>query len=309
MKMPTPRQIDAIDTFQYEERVMKLGIGLTLYFKRPFSDVREGLHAFWNTYHEAVGERFTWARLGGGNRSRKVGPAVHKTIAAWFSGTLDPGPTCWMSIHDGPMDCMGDYGMVLQGEGVARSEEDEESGFVEVVFPISELERLGEAGLAELMVQMAAPVDYYAGVAGYCFQRSPYKYLKVLPNMKALSKRFIGVEITAADCLAYLAERGVPTVNWLTFIGKKHLERLGGEVALGHQLSAGLSIHRVGSGAAIACAGGPRLGDSNDPTDDLSIFRQAYALIRPVQFVNSIYEFDALDFPGDETVAWLTRLG
>lgn len=70
MKEPTRRQMEAIATSYGDERVMKLGIGLTLYFKRPFADVREGLGAFWLTYRHAVGERFTWARLGGGNRSR-----------------------------------------------------------------------------------------------------------------------------------------------------------------------------------------------------------------------------------------------
>ena len=114
---------------------------------------------------------------------------------------------------------------------------------------------------------------------------------------------------TAVHRLAYLAERGVPTVNWLTFIGKGHLGRLGGEETIRRQLDAGLSIQCVGSGAVIACAGGPRLGDSNDPADDISVFRRAYAVIRSTQFVDPIYEIDPLDFPGDETVAWLTRLG
>lgn len=228
---------------------------------------------------------------------------------AWFSGTIDPGPTCWMSIHDGPTDCMGDFGMELTGPGAVRSETDEQSGRVHVVFPISELERLGEAELAQLMFRMVARVDYHAGVAGYCFQRSPYKFMRLLPEMKALAKRFVGVELTAADRLAYLAERGVPTVNWLTFVGKAHLDRLGGEAAVKRKLDAGLSIQRVGTGAVIACAGGPRLGDSNDPADDLSVFRKAYAVIRPAQFVDPTYAIDALDFPGDETVAWLTRLG
>jgi hypothetical protein len=309
MKMPTYQQIDVINTFQHEELVMKLGIGLTLYFKRPFSEVCEGLQAFWQTYRAAVGDRFTWARLGGGNRSRKVTPAVYKTIDSWLSGTLDAGPTCWISIHDGSMDCMGDYGMVLTGEGPVKSETDEESGFVDVMFPLAELERLGVSGLTELMFRMVAPVDYHAGVAGYCFQRSPYMFLDVLPRMRALSKRFVGVEITASDRLAYLAERGIPTVNWLTFIGSEHLASLGGMTVMGPLLGADLSLHPVGEGAALVCAGGPRLGDSNDPSDDIAPFRQAYALIRAAQFVDPVYEFDVDEFPGDETVEWLTRLG
>ncbi|MCL2653679.1 MAG: DUF3396 domain-containing protein [Propionibacteriaceae bacterium] len=212
-----------------------------------------------------------------------------------------------MSIHDGAMDCMGDYGMVLTGEGIVRHELDEASGYVEVVFPVSDLERLGEAGLAHLLCDMVAPVDYWAGVAGFCFQHSPYKLVRLWPNVRDLCQRFVGVEITAAERLAYLAERGVPTVNWLTFIGEEHLARLGGAAALNQNLSDGLTTSTIGSGVVLACAGGPRLGDMNN-NEDIDIFRRAYQSVRPAQFVDPAYAFSALSFPGAETVEWLTRL-
>lgn len=256
MKSPTTSQLAAVDTKYGDELVMKLGIGFTLYFKRPFLDVRHGVHQFWLIYRDFIGDNFTWARLGGGNRSRKVNSAVYKTMDTWFSGTASYGPICWMSIHDGPFDCMGNFGLELVGEGPVEFETDERSGFVHVVFPISTISNIGEEGFIELACKMAASVDYHAGVAGYCFQRSPYTYMSLLPRLRALSRRFVGVEITAAHRLAYLAERGVPTVNWLTFVGKEHLDRLGGLKFLSGSLHKQLSIKTVGSGVVIICGGG-----------------------------------------------------
>ena len=289
---------------------MKLGVGMTLYFPRPFNAFRPALLAFWRQYLKAVDPKaFTWARLGGGNRSRVAGPAVFKTIEGWLSGTLDPGSTCWISLHDGAMDCMGSYGFNLTGRGEIRSEYDEESSYIDLAFPLALEDRVGASGLADMLIKLAAAVPFSAGVAGYSFQRSPYKLNALLKPMLGLSNRFLGVEITAAERFDYLAERGLPTVNWLTFVGHKHLHRMGGLEALSASLKGVSEVRSLPAGAAVISGDGPKLGDVNRKSDELNAIRKAYRVLRPIQFVDERYAIDDMDFPGDLTVSWLTRLG
>lgn len=310
MKKVTEKESKLFQVLQGEERIMQLGVGMTLYFPRPFDAFRPALLEFWQQYLKAVEPKtFTWARLGGGNRSRVVGPAVFKTIEGWLSGTLDPGPTCWISLHDGAMDCMGSFGFNLTGRGRIRSEYDEESSYIDLTFPLALEDRLGTTGLADMLIKLAAEVPFLAGVAGYSFQRSPYKLNALLRPMLGLSNRFLGIEITAAERFDYLAERGVPTVNWLTFVGDKHLHRIGGLEALSAFLKGVSVVRPLPAGAVVISGDGPKLGDANRKSDELDAIRKAYQVLRPIQFVDEKYALDDMDFPGDLTVAWLTRLG
>src|SRR4051794_29200871 len=104
----TDKTRKAFDLFEDDEQIMRLGLGMTLFFPRPFEAARTGVWELWQRYVAFVGkDKFTWARLGGGNRSRAVSTPVFRTIESWLTGQKDYGNTCWVSIHDGPMDCLG----------------------------------------------------------------------------------------------------------------------------------------------------------------------------------------------------------
>lgn len=301
--------IDAFNISQGSEPIMKLGLGLTLYFPRPFQNILPSLHAFWADYLSFVPpDTFTWARLGGGNRSRPATQSTFSTIDGWLSGRLDPGSTCWISLSDGELDCMGAYGFHMTAEGAIKSEYDEEAGYVDLAFPLSVIDQFGLTAFADRLIQLASHLPFYAGVAGYSFQRSPYKLDALLEPIRTLSRRFAGVEITAAERFAYLAERGIPTVNWLTFVGQTHLKKVGGIAALATALEGKSEVRPLPAGTVVISGEGPTLGDVNSPTTDLEPLRTAYAALRGAQFVDERYAIDDLDFPGNETTAWLTRL-
>lgn len=299
----------AFEMFQGRERIMQLGVGMTLYFPRPFQKFQKEILAFWHAYADLVGlKTFTWARLGGGNRSRAASPAVLKTIEAWLDGSKDPGETCWISLHDGPMDAIGKNSFMLTGEGDAETEWDEESSCIDVVFPVEMLQNMGSAAFADALIALAAHVPFEAGVAGYVFHRSPYKFHVTIAAMRALSKRFPGVEISAAERLAYLAGRGIPSVNWLTFVGATHLGKLGGVKLLAERLRGISDVLALPHGAVVKTGESPETGDRNRGDDALAPLRRAYGVLRAAQFVDEAYAFDDIRFPGDATVEWLTRL-
>lgn len=296
------------DLHQGDELIMRLGVGLTLYYPRPFASVRENLWHLWQRYSEVVDvKRFSWARLGGGNRSRRMSPAVLKTVQDWLTGARDCGETCWISLHDGPFDGIGSNSFMLTGYGPKKNKFDEEAGFVDVMFPVDVLDAWGPSRVAETMIAVASEVPYFAGVGGFAFHRSPYKFNATIERMGSLSKRFRGVEIAASERLAYLAERGVPSVNWLTFVGESHLERLGGEAKLATDLESVSEVRRLAHGVVVKTGESPTLGDANRGNQDLDRIVKAYQVLSRVQFVDPVYAFHDLRFDGEQTVAWLTR--
>ena len=302
--------LDAFRVYQGKEEIMHLGVGMTLYFPRPFRAIGLNVLSLWRKYLAIVPEKtFTWARLGGGNRSRQAVPAVFKTIESWFSGAKYAGDICWVSLHDGCFDCLGEYSFMLTGYGDPKDEFDEEAGFLDIVFPVRVLDELGGPKLAEMFIDLASCLPFYCGVAGYVFHRSPYKFNATLESMKALAKRFEGVEIAASERLCYLAARGLTTINWLTFIGEDHLVNLGGRSVLTERLKSLSIVIDMPYGVAVKTGDDPILGDRNSGRDELMGLRKLYGILSPAQFFDSSYAFHDLRFDGDSTVEWLTRLG
>jgi hypothetical protein len=303
-KLPTKD----FELYQGSELIMRLGLGMTLFVPRPFSTVREPMWGLWQDFLRLVGkEKLTWARLGGGNRSRAVTASTFRTIEAWLTGKKDYGKDCWISIHDGPMDCLGQYGFELEGLG-EPVEDEEDVGFVDMGFPVEMLDTLGGPALADRLIALAAQVPFYCGVAGYIFSRSSYKFDAVIRQMAGLSRRFEGVEITASDREQYWAGKGLVSVNWVTFIGDPYLAELGGIKGLTEKLPAGCVVTPLAHGVAVRAGDVPLLGDKNTGKDELELWRKVYKVLKPVQFVDPIYEFDPFVFDGDRTAEWLQRL-
>lgn len=294
---------------QYGQRIMQLGLGMSLFFPRPFKDVQNSLWTLWQCYLSLVGkDTFTWARLGGGNKSRKVTASTFKTIKSWLTGKKDYGDTCWISIHDGPMDKLGRHSFMLDGFGEPDDEYDTEAGFVEMAFPLSFLDSPGPAQLSDSLISTADPVPFYCGVAGYVFHRSPYKFDATIKKMAALSRRFEGVEISANERLCFLASQGLTTVNWITFVGETFVEKLGGFKKLEASLPSESAIIQKAHGIAIRTGDRPLLGDRNTGKDEMASLRKVYKVLKPAQFVDPQYEFDPFEFDGERTVEWLERL-
>lgn len=302
--------LNQFEVRQGSEIIMRLGIGMTLFFPRPFSEAREAVLANWEEFQRLAGpDRFTWARLGGGNKSRVFDAGARKTIEEWLKGKKNYGDTCWISVHDGPMDSIGQWAFVLTGHESPASDPDTDACQLQVVIPMDVLQRDGADIVAGTFLSMASHFPaLLAGTAGFIFHRSPYKFNALIEQMGALSRRFQVVEITAARQLAYLAPLGVPTVNWLTFIGQQHLDRLGGAQALRTALGARFDLRDLPGGLAIRAGKQPGLGDRHSSdNDELFLLRDLSECIHAIQSFDLPLELHGLKFDEDRTAEYLQR--
>lgn len=292
---------------QGSKLIMHMGLGMTLFFPRPFSNVRDAMWDLWQKYLDLVGkEKLTWARLGGGNRSRVVNAATFRTIEAWMTGSKNYGKDCWISIHDGPMDCLGQYGFELEGLG-DPGEGEEAVGCLDMFFPVEWLDSVRGPVLAEQLVTLAEKVPFYCGMAGFVFHRSPHKYGSTIGKIAALSKRFEGVEISASHRESYWAAKGLVSINWITLLGDGLVAKLDGRSALSNRLPVGCEVSTLEHGIALRLGDVPLLGDKNTGKDELGLWRDVYQVLKPIQFVDTNYKFDPFEFDGDRTAEWLQR--
>lgn len=292
---------------QGDEQILQLGVGLTIFLPRPFDEVRDAVFDMWTQYLNFVGkDKFTWARLGGGNRSRAANKAVFTTINDWLTGKKPYGKHCWISIHSGPKDELGDYGFELEGLGEAN-ELSENVGFVDLSFPLSVVAADPQA-FSELVNSLCQKVPFYCGTAGFVFQRSPFKFSATISKVAALSNRYQGIEIRASEREAYWAAKGLVSVNWITLLGQDLADQLGGKASITKKLPKGCTVTQLDHGISIRAGDQPLIGDKNSGNDELALWRQVYKVLKPAQFVDPVYEFDPFEFDGERTIDWLTRL-
>ena len=296
------------ETYKGKELIMQLGLGISIFLPRPFSATRDAVWELWRNYIALVGkDRFTWARLGGGNRSRLADASAFRTIEAWLTGKKSFGKNCWISIHDGPMDCLGKHSFELEGLGEPNDDE-EDVNFIDIGLPVSFLDTLGGPELANRLIGLVGKLPFLCGMAGFIFHRSPYKFDDVIGKIAALSQRFEGVEVSASEREKYWAGKGLVSVNWITFLGNDLLARLGGSASLQKKMPPDCVARVVDHGVAIRAGDMPLLGDKNTGRDELGLWRMVYKIVKPVQFVNPVYEFDPFQFDGNRTAKWLRRL-
>ncbi len=291
------------------DRDLRLAIGLDLHFGRPIDDYRDELLQVWDTLLQWRGrDRFTWARLGGGNKSRKMNPAAYRTVQMWLDGSRPYGDHCFINVQDGPFECIGEEAFIVDGNNrPVEDEDDSDINHVQMRFELSVADDPDE--LAARLQTIAAPLRYASGSAGLMLHATPFGRNRLWAQMRALVTRYEGVEPDMADKANWMAGEGIPDVNWLTFVGQPHLDALGGPDALAAAAAGTADVTAADTGHGIMLRAGdkPRMGDRNHPSNALAPYRAVYRLLKPALYQLGDFGFSDKDFDADQTLEWQQR--
>ena len=97
---------------------------------------------------------------------------------------------------------------------------------------------------------------------------------------------------------------GVPTVNWLTFVGAESLERLGGHDKVAAQASGGVRVYPLARGAMLRAGPRPLMGAVNrqEAMDDYYTVGRILAPVKSTREISS-------DVAGtvEATIEWMHR--
>jgi hypothetical protein len=308
--------IEGVDPAKFErssrgnQLELALSLSLVLFFGHGMDAYGKQALAAWNEFLQWRGrDSFTWARLGGGNKSRKMDTSAFRTIESWLNGTRPSGRTCWIDTYGGPYEELGPHAFAVD----VRSAPDRQMSAVDFRLPVSVMMDESVNQLVARICGLAAPVDFLCGTGGYMLHAVDWSRQSHWATMKSLVTRYEGIEPDNVEDGAYTATFGLTGVNWLTFIGPKHLERLGGierlEKAAGE--AAGVTPYRVGRGLALRAGERPVLGDRNlgPNASGRAPYREVYKLVKSAIFADPVYRFDVDYFNGEDTVAWMHRFG
>jgi hypothetical protein len=304
-----------IDRFAHDnfgEPTIRLSIGMELYFGRPMAVHQAQVLEVWNRYLAWRGrDVMTWARLGGGNKSRKMNAAAYRTIEMWLDGSRPYGGTCFIHVHNGEWEQIGTEAFRIEGDNEALNAEagDTTLNFVQLRVPLSTAD--DPDVLAARLMELAAPLDLVCGSAGLMLHVTPFHNEQWWKEIRGLVTRFEGVEPDGVEKGQWRAFFGLTGINWLTFVGAEHLTALGGIDAIEAQAVAApdVTTQRLGGGIVLRAGERPRIGDRNKPSADLDPYREVYRIVEPALFLDEDYAFDEDDFDGRATVEWLTRFG
>ncbi len=294
------------------EPAIRLAIGMELYFPRPMPQYREQVLEVWNRFLAWRGrEVLTWARLGGGNKSRKMSKAAYKTIESWLDGSRPYGRICFITADSGGWEQIGEEAFRVEG---TDAELDVEAGyttlnFVQLRVPLSTAD--DPDALAAKLIELAAPLDFVCGTAGLMLHVTPFGLERLWKETRGMVTRFEGVEPDGVEKGQWRAYFGLTGINWLTFIGPAHLETLGGIDAVEAAAAAApeVTAQRVGQGLVLRAGPRPRVGDRNKPSAALDPYRAVHQLVGSALFLDEDYALSHEDFDGGATVEWLKRFG
>jgi hypothetical protein len=304
-----------VDRFAYDcfgEPVLRLSVGMELYFPRPMHHYRRQVLEVWNRFLAWRGsDVMTWARLGGGNKSRKMTKAAHKTIESWLEGSRPYGRICFITVQNGEWEQIGDEGFRVYGDDdeLNLDSGDTTINFVQIRVPLAVAED-GDA-LAARLIEIAAPLELVCGTAGLMLHTTPFGVGDLWQEIRGLVTRFEGVEPDGVERAKWRAILGLTGINWLTFVGPQHLGKLGGLEAVEAKAAAApdVTAQRVGQGIVLRAGPRPRVCDRNEPSPAVDPYRQVHRIVGPALFLDEDYAFHHKHFDGEATVEWLQRFG
>ncbi len=149
-----------------------------------------------------------------------------------------------------------------------------------------------------------------SGLAGFSFERTPYMQTAAETYAWGASMRHVGTDIVRlpADTKAAGVD-GVRGVNWLTILGPRALEELGGAKSVSRKLPRQVELINAKNGTIIKAGPVPELGDVNR-NDLLPLYRAVFKVVEPlIERAAKRTMFFRIDADNAEkTAEWYTRL-
>jgi hypothetical protein len=163
------------------------------------------------------------------------------------------------------------------------------------------------AELVQRISRILRPLQGYGGIA---FLESNDPGVKSLgqPAVYSLAQRFPGIEVDRPIIHLRFLEHGIKGVNWLTVLGSRWIEAVGGTATLRAKLPSTYVFDTYEGGLIIRSGPEPQTGDRNQRIWP-KVYSQLSRVLKPIR----IKEHDNFDydmphrFTADTTIEWLNR--
>lgn len=300
--------------------VLQVALVATIYIANMHqTDVRQAVIACCESYFQRYGSCLRWAlqwapysdtrqmeRFGAGNGSRP---------REWLL-SLDEHESYSLSVHGAEWHLgAAPYSLVVLG---CRRAEYPDLGYLRFAVPVPTLS--SEPNLVPTMLlefcERLKPASGYAGIG--IVESLKYAFTPHYdPIVYGVAQRFPGLEVDYPvwhSNYLWKGEGSIKGVNWLTVVGDRLLDRLGGADAVRSELAAldsGFAISRYDGGIMIRAGDRPDLGDAV-AGDWPVLYVKLAKYLKPLRVVSHPGyhrpSHEGLDvFDDERTQAWLRR--
>lgn len=289
--------------------VLQLALLATLYFEQGHDLAkRQAIATCFAEYRAMVGEHLRWAHPGRSGFDRLDRPAI-RDPAVWL---VEPGfdTNCgWEFTWHGGATKEDASHFSIRALGLPAWEPARGAlSFVSFAFPIAWFSERGD-DLPSLLLRFCERLQPAHGYGGYGLVQSPNRFRRAHheKTVYALAQRHPGLEIDEPIVHSIALRHGIKGVNWLTVVGERWIEALGGLEVLRSALQPPAQLHPFPGGALISAGSHPQLGDvdrAHYPRDYGPVSRVLRGIRTPTHpRLHSVGPFDAKNFQ-----AWLGRL-
>jgi hypothetical protein len=284
--------------------VVMVGFVVTLFFEHPLTRAsREVVAEVADSYISLVREHLRWARDPRTWRPQPFESGRVELPGKWLPNHPD-GAKWMIGFHSGETsESTSTFRIEALGTGIA------EVGYLHMSLPLSWFADYGGT-LPDLVLRTCRRLIPLSGYAGIGILEAPDACVKQEHELsvRALAERFPGLEIEKWPGHIIHVHEGIKGVNWLTVLGERWINEMGGIEYLRSRLDENFEFHGYEGGVIIQAGSKPYIGDAT-----LGLWPQHYVTLAKVLKKIQIKDHYPLQFgkPGrmdyEASKAWLFR--
>ncbi|MGR8930782.1 MAG: type VI immunity family protein [Gammaproteobacteria bacterium] len=261
---PSPAELEQFYIpFPDGDPAARIGLRLDFFFRRSSeADLRERLVACIEHYLALAGDRIILYSVAGDRRYRKLKPGqrvdpdrLRKMVAPEKSFTFEASSAeAGIAQH---------WAISALSSGIKFI--DEELGYLIAYLPLTALQNAPPRSFTKLFLYFcdSLAVEHAYGGLGWVLPFDPGGRNGAL-NLSALAEpavRFCGLDINAPNGTLMHCRNGIKSINWLTAVSHRLLERVGGAEAVAQAAGPEIIVHPYGNGAVFQAGTMPQIGD------------------------------------------------
>ena len=282
-------------------------LAVTLYFRGPVADYAEGVVACLEAFLADWSQQLTWYADEDLGRFR---PATAKRLrrpVERLRNRAKPMPFYAWTVSAGPSY---ESPSALSFQSYVHGDDSGSLSFIRASFPPEAYAGATGAGrFVELVGQWAVRLPLFHGYGGLALNQSESDRQMRSWILPAISRRFPGFEIDDCGGTVLRGQEAIKGVNWLTLVGDRFLQRVGGIESLRSELGPAIETLPIpGRGVLFRIGEGPQTGDLQ-LGERLPLYRELSRVLGPLRMTEhpALGPAECGSFGAEGTALWLRR--
>jgi hypothetical protein len=253
---------ETVDTFTFKRDgfiYLVLCLDITLYWTGPLLKHKKEILNFYNRGMEIIGKDLKFYCTETMRRYREITAETMDLLPFWLTE-----PNARRDVYVLRMSGALNKEETSDRAFFFRANEVKKRGALRLVLPTSFIQSSSDT-LRELTRELACNFDFASGHAGYSFNLSDDITLGFYAHSELyrLGMRYPGIDIPSLTTSIFVINDGIKCINWLTLVGKRHLDRLGSIPDLSKMLGDQVLIEEFPHGVMFQAGSAPEIGDVN----------------------------------------------